>query len=379
MSGDFSENPALYVIKDPGTEKYGIYNATDGIWHDYQLDAVPVVIDVGDMDGEEKRIRVEKDGLYGLLDMSGEMLYSPKYSWIREISGSRALKAKKENGKETEYTLLSINGSYRGELYGEVEAKGTMGVILTEYGSRYKKTVINLETGETLGTYLCDFDGAWTNTTLYNSITNGTYAVITTVDGDHSRASLLREDGTGWSWGASVESTFNLSTSTVSFDNPCFDDAVIVETYVEGEKSHYTLVDLDGMVLRDLYGWYDERGNLLNHERNDICRHALGYTLWKRNEQYSRFEASGEYFLTDENGNVVVDNLDYNYLGVEGDFLVLRDSSGYEIYDTQQKKMLVYNIANGIRKIASDQVAEINNKDYRTGQLYRNPCSLLCH
>ena len=167
MSGDFSGNPALYVIKDPGTEKYGIYNATDGIWHDYQLDAVPVVIDVGDMDGEEKRIRVEKDGLYGLLDMSGEMLYSPKYSWIREISGSRALKAKKENGKETEYTLLSINGSYKGELYGEVEAKGTMGVILTEYGSRYKKTVINLETGETLGTYLCDFDGAWTNTTLY--------------------------------------------------------------------------------------------------------------------------------------------------------------------------------------------------------------------
>lgn len=60
-SGDFSGNPALYVIKDPGTEKYGIYDATDGIWHDYQLDAVSVVIDGGDMDGEEKRIRVEKD------------------------------------------------------------------------------------------------------------------------------------------------------------------------------------------------------------------------------------------------------------------------------------------------------------------------------
>ncbi len=84
-------------------------------------------------------------------------------------------------------------------------------------------------------------------------------------------------------------------------------------------------------------------------------------------------------WMVKRNGSGWRKTLDYNYLGVEGDFLVLRDSSGYEIYDTQQKKMLVYNIANGIRKIASDQVAEINNKDYRTGQLYRNPCSLLCH
>ncbi len=73
--------------------------------------------------------------------------------------------------------------------------------------------------------------------------------------------------------------------------------------------------------------------------------------------------------MVKRNGSGWRKTLDYNYLGVEGDFLVLRDSSGYEIYDTQQKKMLVYNIANGIRKIASDQVAEINNNDYLYGYL----------
>ena len=119
-------------------------------------------------DSEIKYYKLEKDGLYGVIDKEGNVVIEPKYASIDIPNPTKAVFIKSDDGKN--YLAIDDKGNQLFTDYDSVEA---ISINSITSNIPYEKTVLKYKLGGLYG--LIDFDGKKITENIYNSITNIDY------------------------------------------------------------------------------------------------------------------------------------------------------------------------------------------------------------
>ena len=132
---------AVYSIRDPGTGKYDLYNAATGFFDPCQMDSIGGI-------GRNGGILVQKDGLYGLADGNGKIIYEPLYDTIKFNNDDDYFIGKKGDS----YAVLTLNGVSSGtDFYEEYSSSyrfysgGEYRLLAVKKGQKWG--VLSLDTG----------------------------------------------------------------------------------------------------------------------------------------------------------------------------------------------------------------------------------------
>ena len=119
-------------------------------------------------DSDIQYYKLEKDGLYGVIDKEGNVVIEPKYTSIDIPNPTKAVFIKSDDGKN--YSAIDEKGNQLFTDYDSVEA---ISINSITSNIPYEKTVLKYKQGGLYG--LIDFDGKKITENIYNSIANIDY------------------------------------------------------------------------------------------------------------------------------------------------------------------------------------------------------------
>ncbi len=119
-------------------------------------------------DNDIKYYKLEKDGLYGVIDRDGNVVIEPKYTSIDIPNPTKAVFIKSDDGKN--YSAIDDKGN---QLYADYDSVEAISINSITSNIPYEKTVLKYKQGGLYG--LIDFDGKKITENIYNSITNIDY------------------------------------------------------------------------------------------------------------------------------------------------------------------------------------------------------------
>ena len=209
--------------------------------------------------------KLEKDGLYGVIDKEGNTIIEPKYYSIDIPNPTKAVFIKSEDGKI--FSAIDKKGNSLFTDYDSVEA-----IKINSITSNipYEKTVLKYKLGNLYG--LIDFEGNKITDNLYNSITNIDY-----------KEGTLKVEVNG-SFGV-----INIKGTTLL--EPIY-DSIMADGYYEEETKYENA----GFILRIVtdqgyrFGYADKKGKIILD------------TLYNEISRITEIEDKDVYLITSTNG-----------------------------------------------------------------------------
>lgn len=324
---------SIYSIKNPETGKYDLFNASTGEYYDYQLDEQAARL------GES--IRIKKDGLYGLVDDKGELLYKAIYNDIDVYSSYDENQISYYDSgvyiavnDDSEMAVLTASGSTSGNTFYEETTGQSGGLIGVK--AQGKWSVLSLETGE----YIHDTEGKYDE---LSEPENGYFVgTVYIYDDAHSpleyKSAVISKDESwdinGRLGGQYVEGgregirdgKISVSIKGFEWNRNASDYNILYAGYVSvsGESSedfNYTITEGDwtSTAYNHTYGYYC--GFLL---KDDI----LGN------------EGEDEYYLVDQEGKKVLEHL-YPKIQVFDKCLLAEREDGYVLFDSETRNVIL--------------------------------------
>ena len=228
-------------------------------------------------DSDIKYYKLEKDGLYGVIDKEGNVVIEPKYVSMDIPNPTKAVFIKSDDGKN--YTAIDDKGNQLFTDYDSVEA---ISINSITSNIPYEKTVLKYKQGGLYG--LIDFDGKKITENIYNSITNIDY-----------KEGNLKVEQNG-SYGV-----INIKGTTIL--EPEY-DAIMADGYYNEETKY----EKAGFILRVVtddgyrFGYADRTGKIiLDTLYNEISR----LTEVKGDDVYLVTSTNGRYGLYKNNKEIL--------------------------------------------------------------------------
>ena len=228
-------------------------------------------------DSDIQYYKLEKDGLYGVIDKEGNVEIEPKYASIDIPNPTKAVFIKSDDGKN--YSAIDDKGNQLFTDYDSVEA---ISINSITSNIPYEKTVLKYKQGGLYG--LIDFDGKKITENIYNSITNIDY-----------KEGNLKVEQNG-SYGV-----INIKGTTIL--EPVY-DAIMADGYYDEETKY----EKAGFILRIVtdegyrFGYADRTGKIiLDTLYNEISR----LTEVNGNDVYLVTSTNGRYGLYKNNKEIL--------------------------------------------------------------------------
>lgn len=271
---------SLYTVKNPQNNTYDIYNPVTGIYYEYGLEASP--------DGiyGTAVYRVKKDGMYGIMDAKGKMVYEPQYDSIDTMDSLPVLYAVKDD----KFGFLDFKGILDGECRytelsdgnGHSQVSGSR--ILCRKESGY--CVFDVETGEEIevpGHSFCALGRGCFGCSFYDEQAQENQVVLLTEKGEL----------------VNVNERFGGTSSEMMGESDC--GICQVAVYTEGESGH-TRLFLDSNGERLFERELDEAW-LIDSRDVEYSDYTEGYAF--RQTRSLSDENLFECALVDEKGKVL--------------------------------------------------------------------------
>ena len=228
-------------------------------------------------DSDIQYYKLEKDGLYGVIDKEGNVVIEPKYTSIDIPNPTKAVFIKSDDGKN--YSAIDEKGNQLFTDYDSVEA---ISINSITSNIPYEKTVLKYKQGGLYG--LIDFDGKKITENIYNSITNIDY-----------KEGNLKVEQNG-SYGV-----INIKGTTIL--EPVY-DAIMADGYYNEETKY----EKAGFILRIVtdegyrFGYADRTGKIiLDTLYNEVSR----LTEVKGDDVYLVTSTNGRYGLYKNNKEIL--------------------------------------------------------------------------
>ena len=228
-------------------------------------------------DSDIKYYKLEKDGLYGVIDKEGNVVIEPKYVSMDIPNPTKAVFIKSDDGKN--YSAIDEKENQLFTDYDSVEA---ISINSITSNIPYEKTVLKYKQGGLYG--LIDFDGKKITENIYNSITNIDY-----------KEGNLKVEQNG-SYGV-----INIKGTTIL--EPEY-DAIMADGYYNEETKY----EKAGFILRVVtddgyrFGYADRTGKIiLDTLYNEISR----LTEVKGDDVYLVTSTNGRYGLYKNNKEIL--------------------------------------------------------------------------
>ena len=228
-------------------------------------------------DSDIQYYKLEKDGLYGVIDKEGNVVIEPKYTSIDIPNPIKAVFIKSDDGKN--YSAIDEKGNQLFTDYDSVEA---ISINSITSNIPYEKTVLKYKQGGLYG--LIDFDGKKITENIYNSITNIDY-----------KEGNLKVEQNG-SYGV-----INIKGTTIL--EPVY-DAIMADGYYNEETKY----EKAGFILRIVtdegyrFGYADRTGKIiLDTLYNEVSR----LTEVKGDDVYLVTSTNGRYGLYKNNKEIL--------------------------------------------------------------------------
>lgn len=228
-------------------------------------------------DSDIQYYKLEKDGLYGVIDKEGNVVIEPKYASIDIPNPTKAVFIKSDDGKN--YTAIDDKGN---ELFTDYDSVEAISINSITSNIPYEKTVLKYKQGGLYG--LIDFDGKKITEKIYNSITNIDY-----------KEGNLKVEQNG-SYGV-----INIKGTTIL--EPIY-DAIMADGYYNEETKY----EKAGFILRIVtdegyrFGYADRTGKIiLDTLYNEVSR----LTEVKGDDVYLVTSTNGRYGLYKNNKEIL--------------------------------------------------------------------------
>lgn len=216
-------------------------------------------------DSDIKYYKLEKDGLYGVIDKEGKVIIEPKYVSIDIPNPTKAVFIKSDDGKN--YLAIDENGNQLFLDYDSVEA---ISINSITSNIPYEKTVLKYKQGGLYG--LIDFDGKKITENIYNSIAN--------IDYKEGNLKVEQNGKLG---------VINIKGTTIL--EPQY-DAIMADGYYDEENKY----EKAGFILRIItdegyrFGYADRTGKIILD------------TLYNEVSRLTEVEGDNVYLVTSSNG-----------------------------------------------------------------------------
>lgn len=228
-------------------------------------------------DSDIQYYKLEKDGLYGVIDKEGNVVIEPKYASIDIPNPTKSVFIKSDDGKN--YLAIDEKGNQLFTDYDSVEA---ISINSITSNIPYEKTVLKYKQGGLYG--LIDFDGKKITENIYNSITNI----------DYKEGNLKIEQNGSYG-------VINIKGTTIL--EPVY-DAIMADGYYDEETKY----EKAGFILRIVtdegyrFGYADRTGKIiLDTLYNEISR----LTEVNGNDVYLVTSTNGRYGLYKNNKEIL--------------------------------------------------------------------------
>ncbi|MGN1418886.1 MAG: leucine-rich repeat domain-containing protein, partial [Acutalibacteraceae bacterium] len=341
---------AIYEVYNPDTEKYDIYNASNGEYYEYGLDDI-CYDDTNVLRESEyckKLTVIEKDGKYGIMDNKGVVLYAPEFS---EISGykncilgtviKRYTDEYGDSSYDYSYAILSNDGkSSPKQLYKALGAYD--GVICAVSMDEKNYAAISVKNLSVLTDYKYDF-GIYNSNQDVSSLNRvkyqghyyivGHYKEAYTVDGEEiecDRQDIICDDDTIWrvcekfhgikSYCEAYDNTLKISVATgYHYDRYGIRILDYTKYLVTPDGKNINYITTDGTSERYIY-FRGRYGDLELREQKDSNKY---------------------YYLVDSEDNIIAENI--SKLNVVGNYLLLYTKTGHCVYDLKKGDFVLQN------------------------------------
>ena len=258
-------------------------------------------------DSDIQYYKLEKDGLYGVIDKEGNVVIEPKYASIDIPNPTKSVFIKSDDGKN--YLAIDEKGNQLFTDYDSVEA---ISINSITSNIPYEKTVLKYKQGGLYG--LIDFDGKKITENIYNSITNI----------DYKEGNLKIEQNGSYG-------VINIKGTTIL--EPVY-DAIMADGYYDEETKYENA----GFVLRIVtddgyrFGYADKKGKIiLDTLYNEISR----LTEVNGNDVYLVTSTNGRYGLYKNNKEILANEYTNISFDPNNNLLIVQKDQAQGVVDLE--------------------------------------------
>ncbi len=258
-------------------------------------------------DSDIKYYKLEKDGLYGVIDKEGNVVIEPKYVSIDIPNPTKAVFIKSDDEKN--YSAIDEKENQLFTNYDSVEA---ISINSITSNIPYEKTVLKYKQGGLYG--LIDFDGKKITENIYNSITN--------IDYKEGNLKVERNGSYG---------VINIKGTTIL--EPVY-DSIMADGYYDEETKYEDA----GFVLRIVtddgyrFGYADRTGKIiLDTLYNEVSR----LTEVKGDNVYLVTSTNGRYGLYKNNKELLANEYTDISFDSNNNLLILQKDQAQGVVDLE--------------------------------------------